>query len=75
MTQLVEHQGLDFSSGHDPRVMGSSPVSGSMHKNKILILSFPLTLSPARAGAPSKIKKISIKATLKDAYNCTISSS
>ena len=29
MAQLVEHPTLDFSSGHDPRIVGSSPVSGS----------------------------------------------
>ena len=28
--QWVERLALDFSSGHDPRVMGLSPVSGSM---------------------------------------------
>ena len=28
--QLVELPTLDFSSGHDPRVVGSSPVSGSV---------------------------------------------
>ena len=27
MAQLVEHPTLDFSSDHDPRVMGSSPMS------------------------------------------------
>ena len=30
MAQLVEHLTLDFVSGHDPRVVGSSPVSGSV---------------------------------------------
>ena len=29
VAQWVEHLTLDFASGHDPRVMGSSPVSGS----------------------------------------------
>ena len=28
--QLVEHLSRDFSLGHNPRVVGSSPVSGSM---------------------------------------------
>ena len=28
--QVVEHQTLDFSSGHDLRVLGSSPALGSM---------------------------------------------
>ena len=30
MAQLVEHLTLDFGSGHDPRVMGSSPTLGSV---------------------------------------------
>ena len=30
MAQLVEHPTLDFSSGHGPRVEGSSPASGSV---------------------------------------------
>jgi len=30
VAQLVECPSLDFSSGHDLRVMGSSPKSGSM---------------------------------------------
>ena len=30
VAQSVEHVTLDFGSGHDPGVMGSSPVSGSM---------------------------------------------
>ena len=29
VAQLVGHPALDFSSGHDPRVMGLSPMSGS----------------------------------------------
>ena len=29
VAQSVEHQTLDFGSGHDPRVMGSSPTLGS----------------------------------------------
>ena len=28
--QLVEHLTLDFSSGHDPRVVGLSPMLGSV---------------------------------------------
>ena len=27
---LVEHQTLDYSLSHDPRVVGSSPASGSV---------------------------------------------
>ena len=30
VAQLVEHLTLDFGSGHDLRVMGSSPVLGSV---------------------------------------------
>ena len=30
MAQLVKRLTLDFSSGHDPRVMGSSPMLGSV---------------------------------------------
>ena len=30
VARSIEHQTLDFSSGHDPRVMESSPVSGSL---------------------------------------------
>ena len=30
MAQSVEHPTLDFSSGHDPKVMGLSPTSGSV---------------------------------------------
>ena len=30
VAQFVERQILDFHSGHDPRDMGLSPVSGSM---------------------------------------------
>ena len=30
VAQLVEHLTLDFSSGYDPRDVGSSPVSGSV---------------------------------------------
>ena len=30
MTQSVEHPTLDFASGHDPRVVGSSPMPGTV---------------------------------------------
>lgn len=30
VAQSVEHPTRDFNSGHDPRVVGSSPVWGSM---------------------------------------------
>ena len=41
MAQSVEHSTLDFSSGHDPRVVGSSPILGSM-----------LNVEPARDSLP-----------------------
>ena len=51
VAQSVECLTLDFSSGHghDPRVVGSSPSSGSMSLLRILLLSLPLLLSPAHA--------------------------
>ena len=30
VAQSIEHPALDFSSGHDPRVVGSSPTLGSV---------------------------------------------
>ena len=30
VAQLVKHPTLDFGSGHDLRVLGSSPISGPM---------------------------------------------
>ena len=30
VAQMIEHIALDFSSSHDPRVMESSPASGSV---------------------------------------------
>ena len=54
VAQLIEHLALDFGSGHDPRVVGSSPVSGSA-------LSVELALSPSPAPllslSISKIKR------------------
>ena len=52
MIQLVEHLTLDFSSGHGPRVMGWSPVLGSV-----------LSREPAEEPSPclhslSKVSKI-----------------
>ena len=48
MAQSVECPALDFGSGHDPRVMGSSPESGSALKAWSLlgILSPLLCASP-----------------------------
>ena len=54
VTQLVKHLTLDFSVGHDLRVVRSSPVSGSALSKESalhsLSLSLPLPLS-------QKIKK------------------
>ena len=48
MAQLVEHRTLDFGSGHDPRVMGSSSASDSVleHEPAKDSLSRLLTLYP-----------------------------
>ena len=49
VAKLVEHLTLEFSSGHDPRVMGLSPMSGSALNVEPArdSLSFSLFLSPA----------------------------
>ena len=49
--QSVERLTLDFSSGRDPRVVGSSPTSGSALSVEPAwdSLSLPLPLSPAHA--------------------------
>ena len=71
MAQSVEHPTLDFGSGHDPRVVGSSPKLGSMLSMKpawnspsfsappplLLSLSLPLSLSLALSQI-KKFKKI-----------------
>ena len=55
MAQLVECLTLDFGSGHDPRVMGSSPTLGSVLSVEPASdsLSPPLPLSPDCAQALS----------------------
>ena len=46
MARSVEHLVLGFGLGHDPRVMGSSPLSGSVLAWSLLkILSLSLSLS------------------------------
>ena len=51
VAQSVECLTLDFSSGHDPRAVGSSPASGSVLKAcsllGILFPSAPLPHSPS----------------------------
>lgn len=44
MAQSVKHLALDFGSGHDLRVVGSSPVTGSTLWIMLKILSLPLLL-------------------------------
>ena len=47
VAQSVEHQTLDFGSGHDPRVKGSSPTSDSVLMWRLLkIFSFSFSLPP-----------------------------
>ena len=50
MAHPVKHLTLDFGSGHDLRVMGSSPTSGSLlNAESALLLPLPLPLLLARA--------------------------
>ena len=59
MAQSVEHLTLDFGSGHDPRVMGSSPASGSelSVKPALDFLSRSLCPSPPLACSLSERKE------------------
>ena len=45
MGQLVKHLALDFASGHDLKVLGLSPMSGSMLRGVCLRI-ISLSLSP-----------------------------
>ena len=45
VVQSLERQTVDFGSGHDPRVMRSSPVSGSTLKMEPAWDSLSLSLS------------------------------
>ena len=56
VAHLVEHLTLDFSSGHDPRVVGSSPLSGSKWSTKPASDS----LSPS-APLPQMLSKTKVK--------------
>ena len=67
MAQSVEQPTLAFSSGHDPRVMGLSPVSGSMlsaeqraYLRFSLCLSLLLLLFPALSLSKIKRKEITL---------------
>ena len=59
MAQSVQRPSLDFVSGRDPRVVGSSPVSGSVLSMEPAwySISLPLPLSPTCVRSLSKIKK------------------
>ena len=58
VAQLVEHPTLDFSSGHDPRVVGSSPALGSAWSLlQILSPSAPLPGSHALSSLTNKNKE------------------
>ena len=63
MAQLVEHPTFDLGSGHDPRVVGWGPVSGSVlsvesAKDSLsLSLSLSLCPSPPLALSVSNLKK------------------
>lgn len=46
MVQSVEHPTLDFDSGHDPRIVGSSTTWGSVLSGAYLRFSVPLCPSP-----------------------------
>ena len=67
MVQLVEHLTLDFSSGHDPRVMESSPASASTLNAEPAsdILPPSLSLSPPLPTCVHTSLKINLKKTLK----------
>ena len=60
MAQSVERLTLDFSSGHDPRVLGSSPMSGSVLSVEptwdSLSLFLSLSLSPPSLSPPLSLK-------------------
>ena len=59
MAQSVECPTLDFGSGHDPRVVGSSPTSGSVLSVEPTLDSVSLCPSPLLtcARSLSEIKK------------------
>ena len=46
MVQSVKRLTLDFGSGHDHRVMGSSPVLGSMNMEPFKMISLSHSSSP-----------------------------
>ena len=60
MAQLVKHPSLDFGSGHDLRVLGLSPASGSTLRGESedsFSLSLPLSPTPSTFSQIDKSKK------------------
>ena len=57
MAQSVEHLTLDFNSGHDPKVMGSSPMLRSM----LTVEPAYDSLSPSPFAPPPLIHLFSLK--------------
>ena len=56
MAESVEQLTLDFASGHDLKVMRSSPASGPSLSVEVKILSFsPSSPSPIHARAPAYV--------------------
>ena len=72
MAQSVEHKTLDFSSGHGPRVMGSSPVLGSelsMEPAWILLLPPSAPVPPLAHSFSPKGKKERKKREICDSWS------
>ena len=76
MAQSVGCWTLDFSSGHDPRALGSSPPSGSMLSVETALdcLSLPLPLfsTPALSLSLSKRKKKNSKVNARKLENLEV---
>ena len=65
MAQFFECLTLDFGSGHDPRVVGSSPTSGSDGEHGVclrfsLSLSLSLSLSVSLCPSPPLVFSLSL---------------
>ena len=56
MAQLVKHPTLDVGSGHDLRVVRSSPTSGSVLCMEFAWIAWD-SLSPSPSALPSLLKK------------------
>ena len=68
MAQSVEHPTLDFGSGHDPRIVGLSPTSGSVLTvwSLLGILSFSLSLCLSLSLSPCAPLPCSLSLSLKE---------